>query len=304
MGTPEFAVPVLAALVDSGYDVAGAYTRPDKPAGRGRRVAPPPVKLYADHNGMPVFQPSSLKPARVNEELASLSPEVIVVAAYGRFLPRSVLELPPLGCLNVHPSLLPKHRGPSPVASAVLNGDPVTGVTIMKIDEGTDSGPIIARQETAVGPREDAEELTKRLFQMGAGLLVEVLPAWGRGEIRAEPQDESQATTTRLLSREDGRIDWQVGAAHIARQVLAYAPWPGSFTYWGGKLLKVLEADAVDSPCPLPGQVTSLPDGGLGIGAGEGVLVVHRLQLAGKRAMDAREFVQGHGGFVGSFLGE
>ena len=307
MGTPELAVPVLSALLDAGNDIVSVYTRPDKRTGRGKRLALTPVKRYAQGRGLPVCQPASLRPPQVQGELASYSPDVIAVAAYGLFLPPATLQMPRLGCLNVHPSLLPRYRGPSPVASAILSGDSVTGATIMKIDEGMDAGPILARRETTIGPQEDAEELTMRLFQLGASLLVEVLPAWAQGQIQACPQDDSQATTTRRLSKEDGEIDWGLDAAHIARRVRAYHPWPGSFTRWGGKLLKVVEAAAVGPPDTAtsspPGQVVSLSDGGLGIATGEGVLAVRRLQMEGRRAVEAGEFLRGYPAFVGSALG-
>ena len=305
MGTPAFAVPVLGGLLDAGHEAVAVYTQPDKPAGRGRRPAQPPVKEYALARGLPVLQPSSLRSQGVQDQLESLAPDVVVVAAYGRFLPPPVLDLPPLGCLNVHPSLLPKYRGPSPVSSAILNGEAVTGVTIIRLDEGMDSGPIVAQTEEPIGVRETAEELTARLFLLGASLLVEVLPRWARADIQARPQDDSQATVTKLLSREDGEIDWGLGAGQIARQVLAYHPWPGTFTRWSGKTLKIMEASMVvlegEAPSP-PGLVVSLADGGLGVATGDGVLAVERLQLQGRQVVSARDFVRGHPEVSGSVL--
>ena len=306
MGTPEIAVPVLEALLDAGHEVLGIYTRPDRPAGRGRRRTASPVKEHALERGLPVFQPASLRTDAAQRELAALSPDVIVVAAYGLFLPSAVLSLPPHGCLNVHPSLLPRYRGPSPVAAAILGGDAATGVTLIRLDEGMDSGPIVARRETSIGPDENAEELTSRLFRLGADVLVEVLPDWAAGRVQAVPQDESLATTTRLLSREDGEIDWDLGADRIARQVRAYQPWPGAYTRWQGKLLKIIEAsvsDAARTAPARPGEVVSLPAGGLGIVASEGVLEVRRIQMEGRRAVDASEFVRGYADFVGSVVG-
>lgn len=303
MGTPQFAVPVLSALLDAGHDIVAVYSQPDRPTGRGKRVAATPVKRFAEERGLRVYQPPSLRAPEVQDELASLSPDVIVVAAYGLFLPPGTLEMPPLGCLNVHPSLLPRYRGASPVASAILSGDSVTGVTVMKIGEQMDAGPVLASREAAIGPEENAEELTVRLFETGASLLVEVLPEWEQGRLEARPQNESEATVTRRLSREDGEIAWGLDAAHIARQVRAYHPWPGSFTRWGDRLLKVVEASAVDSQDEAsspPGTVVSLPDGGVGIATGEGLLAVRRLQLAGRQVGEAGEFVQGHPDFVGA----
>jgi methionyl-tRNA formyltransferase len=306
MGTPELALPVLSALLDGGMEVVGVYTRPDKPAARGRRLSASPVKRMAQEVGVPLFQPPSLRPDGVQEELATLSPDVVVVAAYGLFLPARTLDLPPLGCLNVHPSLLPRHRGPSPVSRAILDGDAVTGVTIIRLDEGMDTGPIVGSRETAIGPGENAQELTARLFEMGAELLVEILPLWASGEKKARPQDDSQATVTGRLSKEDGEIDWRLDTDRIARQVRAYYPWPGTFTRWEGRLVKITEASPAVSEVaadPSPGRVVSLPGGGLGITTGSGVLEAHRVQLEGRKTAGAREFLRGFPDFVGAVLG-
>ncbi len=306
MGTPGFAVPVLAALLDAGHEVVGVYTQPDRPVGRRGRPAPSPVKEAAAEEKLPVFQPPSLKRDAAQEELAELAPDVIVVAAYGLFLPKATLDLPPLGCLNVHPSLLPKYRGPSPVAAAILNGDVYTGVTLIRLDEGMDSGLIIAQRQTAIDAEEDGGGLTARLFEMGAELMVETLPEWAAGRIAAVHQDDAAATTTSLLKREDGEIDWGHDAARITRQVRAYQPWPGAFTRWRGKLLKVLEAAeaAGGTAEAAAGQAIALPDGSLGITAGRGVLEVRRVQLEGSRASDSAEFLRGHGDIVGEVLGK
>ena len=313
MGTPAFALPVLSALLEvEAYDVVGVYSQPDRQSGRGKRVVFSEVKKYAIEQGLGVFQPASLRcDEKAQDELASLSPNLIVVAAYGLFLPADTLGLPRLGCLNVHPSLLPRYRGPSPVAAAILNGDAFTGVTVMLIDEGMDSGPIVVQRETPIWPEETADHLATRLFRMGSGLLVENLPQWERGEVQARPQDNTQASVTHRLNKDDGEIDWSRPAAYIARQVRAYHPWPGSFTYWRGRLLKIIQASAsgsgVGAPVT-PGQVELLgvghAGGGVGIGTGEGVLEVQRLQLEGRRAVAAQEFGSGHRDFLGSTVGE
>ena len=306
MGTPAVAVPVLSAVLDAGYSVVGVYTQPDRPTGRGRRIASSEVKRFAVGRGLRVFQPTSLRRDESGrQELASLRPDVVVVAAYGLFLPSNMLNLPRLGGLNVHPSLLPLYRGPSPVASAILNGDSVTGVTVMQIDEGMDSGPILLQREAPIGPDETAGELTMRLFQIGAHLLVDVLPKWERGETRARPQNQSKATVSKRLTKEDGEIDWKRPAAHIARQVRAYHPWPGSFTHWRGRQLKVIEASVVESDVGLsgyPGQALSLPHG-VGVVSGEGVLELGKLQLESKRPVSGQQFAQGYRDFVGSKVG-
>ncbi len=308
MGTPEFAVPVLGALVDAGHDVAAVYTRPDRRAGRGKRLAAPPVKRAALELGLSVRQPASLRrDEEAQREIRSLGADTIVVAAYGLFLPPDTLNAPRLGCVNIHPSLLPRYRGPSPVVTALLNGDETTGVTLMVPDEGMDTGPMLAVRETAIGPDEEAQTLTVRLFQMGAALLVETLPAWERGEVRPVPQDDTLASVTSLVQREDGRIDWGLPAVRLERMTRAYSPWPSAFTTWRGSTLKVVSARArkgePDDAAP-PGQVVALADGGIGVRTGDGVLGLRRVQLAGRAESDARDFTRGYRDFLGSHLGQ
>ena len=302
MGTPDFAVPALSRLVETGHDIAAVYSQPDRPSGRGRKLVPTPTKRFADERGIEVRQPKSLRSKDECAALASLSPEVVVVAVYGLFLPPEALEIPPLGCLNIHPSLLPHYRGPSPVVSAILNGDDETGVTIMKLDEGMDSGPILAQERVSIDEEETGPVLTRRLFDLGADLLVDTLPRWASGDIQATPQDESGATITVLVKKEDGEIDWTDDAERIARMVRAYEPWPGTFTYWDGKLLKILGATSMAGDAQ-PGQVVGLDDGAIGIGTGDGLLVVDRLQNEGRRPSDAGDFVRGYPDFLGAELG-
>jgi methionyl-tRNA formyltransferase len=305
MGTPEIALPILEALIAEGYDMVGVYTRTGRRAGRGRKLAASPVKTLALEHGIPVFQPASLRRDEgARAEFANLKPDVIVVAAYGLFLPTDILELPPLGCLNIHPSLLPRHRGPSPVASAILNGDSETGVSLMKLDEGMDSGPILAQKSTPIGVNENTEELTERLFAIGAQLLIDTLPDWSMGTINAKPQDDSKATTTSLLERADGEIDWSRPADEIVRKVRAFQPWPGTSTSWNGKTLKIIEAESTGFSVSdkSPGDVVKSNDPSPAIVTGDGVLKIVRLQLEGKRAVIASEFVQGYQEFIGSNL--
>ena len=304
MGTPDFAVPALDALTGAGHDIVGVYTQPDRRSGRGRRIAEPPVKQAATRRGLPVFQPASLRrDEEARREIASLEPDLIVVAAYGLFLPAETLAAPPLGALNVHPSLLPKHRGPSPVATAILEGDTVTGVTVMQLDEGMDSGPTVAQRETEIRADETAEALTSRLFRMGAELLADTIPLWQAGENSPRRQRESKATITRLLKREDGEIDWTGPAGYIARQVRAYYPWPGSFTHWNGRQLKVHEASAVAmNGTGESGTVIEIPQGGAVV-AGEGALLLLRVQMEGRQATGITDFARGYREFVGSRLG-
>ena len=302
MGTPDFAVPVLCQLIEAGHEIAAVYSQPDRPAGRGRKLVPTPTKWFSEERGLEVRQPSSLRSEAECARLESLSPEVVVVAAYGLFLPPEALEIPPLGCLNIHPSQLPRYRGPSPVVSAILNGDDETGVTIMKLDEGMDSGPLLAQKQVPIDERDTGPDLTRRLFDLGASLLAKTLPGWASGSIEASPQDESQATFTTLVKKEDGEIDWTDNAERIARMVRAYEPWPGTFTYWDGKLLKILDATSTAGSAS-PGQLVGLRDGGIGIGTGDGLLAVDKLQIEGRRPSVVQDFVRGYPAFVGSALG-
>ncbi len=304
MGTPAFAVPALDTLLDANCDIVGVYTQPDRRSGRGRRLTAPPVKQAAIERGLPVFQPPSLRrDEEARRHIASLAPDLIVVVAYGLFLPSDTLGVPPLGALNIHPSLLPRHRGPSPVATSILEGDASTGVTVMQLDEGMDSGPIIAQRRTRIGAEETAEDLTVRLFNMGAELLAETIYPWRDGAIVPAPQSEADSTITRLLKREDGAIDWAQSAERIERQIRAYHPWPGSFTHWQGRQLKVHKASALDSTeSESPGTVAQLPQG-IAVAAGEGALLLRRVQIEGRQATGISDFVRGYRDFVGSLLG-
>ncbi|MDA0768662.1 MAG: methionyl-tRNA formyltransferase [Chloroflexi bacterium] len=304
MGTPEIAVPVLTALVDKGHELVGVYSQPDRQSGRGKRVHPTPVKEAALELGLPMFQPASLRrDEAAQEELASLKADLIVVAAYGLFLPVETFSLPRLKTLNVHPSLLPKYRGPSPVSTAILNGDIETGVTLIQLDEGMDSGPIVAQRTTLIKPGETCDVLTERLFRMGGDLLVEVLPAWANGKIQPKPQDETQVTVTSRLSREDGLVDWSDSAEYIARRIRAYCPWPGTHTIWQGKTVKIIEAiESSEVASASAGAVVAL-DGGVGVTTGSGVLELRSLQMEGRRPATALDFAQGYKDFIGSQLG-
>ena len=305
MGSPEFAVPSLLKLVDSGCEVAAVYTQPDRPAGRGRALVPPPVKVAALELGLKVEQPESLKSEPVIAGLARYKPEAIIVCAYGQILPKAVLEIPPLKCINVHFSLLPRHRGASPVVSTLLAGDEFAGVTIMIVEPKLDTGPMLARAAITILPRDNAGTLTEKLGVVGAELLLEALTAWRRGEIEPMVQDESKSTYFSQMQKEAGEIDWALPALTIWRHVRAYNPWPGCYTTWGGKQLKIVEAEALpDKETPGPGKIIEMPGrkDAAGIGTGKGVLAVERLQLQGKRAVTAAEFLRGQRGFIGQNL--
>jgi len=303
MGSPRFAVPSLEYLVAGGYELAAVYTQPDRTGGRGRSLAASPVKQAAEALGLTVVQPQSLKAPEAFKQLAGFKPDVIVVAAFGQLLPKAVLELPRLGCLNVHPSLLPKFRGASPVAAAILAGDGFAGVSIILLDEGMDSGPILARAQIPVADSDTTASLGEKLSVVGAGLLGEALVGWTRGELTPQPQDEAKATYCQSITKDEGEIDWKLSAVEIWRRVRAFYPWPGSYTNWRGKTLKVIEALPSTAGTPAKaGEVVVLDSGGFGVGSGDGVLNILRVQLEGKQALSADEFLRGQRDFVGAVL--
>ncbi len=308
MGTPASAVPVLRRLhAMPDVELVAAVTPPDRPRGRGRQPESPPVKVAACQLDIPALQFPNLRGDTVQSQLAELVPDVIVVAAFGIFLPKAVLELPPHGCLNIHPSLLPRHRGPSPVATAILEGDRVTGVSLMLLDEGMDTGPVVARTEVSLDDAETAGELTDMLFDLGGLLLETHLGKWISGGLKAEPQDDHLATVTRKLERANGLIDWNLPAEQLARRCRAFDPWPGLYTVWQGKTLKVLEASPVADFKPTdasPGRVIASPSPeGLSIITGDGLLSLQRVQLEGRRPATADEFLRGYPEIMGATLG-
>ncbi len=308
MGTPEFGIPSLEHLLLNQHEVVVVYTPPDKPAGRGRPLVSSPVKKAAVSRNLPVMQPDSLKPAGVLAELAGFRPDVIVVAAFGQILPPAVLSLPRFGCLNIHPSLLPKYRGASPVAAAILSGDEFTGVSVMLMDRGLDTGPVFSRAQISISASDTTGILTTKLSMTGARLLQEVLVYWPRGELTPQPQIEAEATYSSPLTKGEGKIDWHQAALEIWRRVRAFQPWPGCYTRWRGRQLKIIEA------VPLPGDegievgrvVVVPPELGekaaFGVGTGDGLLGVLAVQPEGKRAMSAAEFLRGQRQVIGGIL--
>ncbi|MBC7224705.1 MAG: methionyl-tRNA formyltransferase, partial [Anaerolineae bacterium] len=287
------------------HEVLAVVTQPDRPAGRGRVLTPPPVKEVASSQGVPVFQPHALRGNEaLLERLRGLAPQVVVVAAFGMLLPPVFLALPPKGCLNVHASLLPRHRGAAPVAGAILAGDRETGVTIMLMDEGLDTGPILSQVRCPIAEEDTTGSLTARLAELGRDLLLETLPRWVAGEITPRPQDEARATYAPALRKADAEMDWSKPAALLAREVRAFNPWPGSYTFWQGRRIKVLRARAVEGAGEgdTPGKVIwvgSLP----GVCTGDGVLLLEEVQPAGKPPMSGAAFCRGQRGLVGSVLG-
>jgi methionyl-tRNA formyltransferase len=308
MGTPQFAVPSLNALSEGPYMIT-VVTQPDRPAGRGSKVTPPPVKVAAEELGYPVLQPPSLRDPEFRTRLADLRPEVTVLVAYGEYVPPSLLDLPRRGSINLHPSLLPRWRGSTPVQSAILAGDEATGVSIILMDRGLDTGPVLAQRSVRIEPEETQPQLSARLASAGAELLAETLPLWLRGEIEPSPQGDAGATLTRTLSKEDGLIDWGLPAGELARRVRALQPWPGTYTYWQGRLLKILRARVADVPpgtdrlAPGTVAVHSGPTGkALLVWTGEGALEVLEAQMEGRPAIEARALLSGYPQIDGSVL--
>ncbi len=302
MGSPEFAVPSLEALVGA-QQVVGVVTQPDRPAGRGARLTPPAVKVAALALGLPVLQPERVGAPEALAQLTAWAPEVIVVAAFGQLLPPALLVLPACGCVNVHASLLPRWRGAAPIAAAILAGDTLTGVSLMRMDEGLDTGPLIAQCEEPIRPDDTTGSLTARLARLGADLLLETLPGYLGGERIPRPQPEAGVTFCRPLRKADGRLDWSRSAVELERRVRAMNPWPGAFTIWAGQPLKVLRAAPLlegDESGPV-GRVVPL-QGGAAVVTGGGLLQLLEVQRAGKSALPIEAFLRGQPQFVGAIL--
>jgi methionyl-tRNA formyltransferase len=302
MGTPEFAVPSLRALAGVGQ-VVGVVTQPDRPAGRGQKLSAPPVKQFALAAGLPVIQPLRLREPAAVAQLAAWRPDLIVVAAFGQILKPAVLGLPRHGCLNVHASLLPRWRGAAPIAAALLAGDSETGVTLMQMDPGLDTGPMLARRSEAIRPDDTTPALTARLAELGAALLADCLPAYLRGELRPEPQDPAKATYAPQLRKDDGRLDFTLPAPDLARRVRALLPWPATFALWQGQPFKILRAAPLEAGAGNAGPGTIfLTDQGPAVACGQGALLLHEVQPAGRAPMPAADFARGARPFVGSRL--
>jgi methionyl-tRNA formyltransferase len=294
MGSPEFALPTLKKLAEH-YSVVGVVTQPDRPAGRGREMKPPPVKLLAKSLGLPVIQPLRLRAPEALEQLRAWAPDLIVVAAFGQILRQEVLDLPPHGCLNVHASLLPRWRGAAPINAAILHGDEQTGVTIMRMDAGLDTGPILSQRAIPIEPEDTAATLGEKLARLGADLLIEILPSYLEGELLPQPQDETSATYAPMLKKENGWLDFRRPAEMLARQVRAYHPWPGTFyDGWPGGHLKVLRAHSIPEAALQPKSGERAIYHGLpAVRASDGWLVLEEVQPAGKKAMSGKTFLLG-----------
>lgn len=294
LGTPEFAVPSLQAIVNSGHEVVLVVTQPDKPAGRGLKLTPPPVKIAAQKLGLTVFQPEKLNDPESLKVIAEAHPDVLVVVAYGRILKEQCLAIPPKGCINVHPSLLPKYRGPAPIQHAILNGDEVTGITTMFMDVGMDTGDIILQREVPISPDDTAGTLSKKLSIVGAEVLVETLKLLERGDAPRIPQDQSQATYAPILPPEVAHLDFSQPAKRLRNLIRALNPEPGAFAFFRGKRVKFWMAQVSDEQANLPpGTVVAVDKKSLCIATGEGLLFPTELQTEGKKVLHVEEWLKG-----------
>lgn len=296
MGTPDFAVPSLQALLDAGHRVVGVFTQPDKPKNRGMKLQPPPVKVTAQAHDIPVFQPTKLRDGSALALIQSLAPDLIVVAAYGRILPQEILDYPRLGCVNVHSSLLPKYRGSAPIHWAILNGDKETGVTIMRMVQALDAGDIIAQTATPIDPDETVGQLHDRLADLGASLLVETVPKLENGTASFTPQDEAQVTLAPMLSRALSAMDFTRPARALHDQVRGLTPWPSAVTELGGVRCKIFSTTVLDKTTDQPpGTVLTADKTGLTLACGNGtVLQINELQADGGKRLKAAEYLRGH----------
>ncbi|OOC60661.1 methionyl-tRNA formyltransferase [Paenibacillus ihbetae] len=298
MGTPAFAVPSLEMLIEEGYNVVAVVTQPDRPQGRKKVLTPTPVKEAALRHGIPVLQPQRLRNPEAVAELAEYKPDLIVTAAYGQILPKSVLDMPPLGCLNVHGSLLPAYRGGAPIQRSIINGEKVTGITLMYMAEGLDTGDMIAKVEVPIEDDDTAGTMFDKLSLAGARLLKEQLPVLVQGKVAAEPQDESEATYAPNLTREDEKIDWTKTSRQIYDQIRGLVPYSGGFTLWDGDVFKVWacakpEKSDQGKGDAEPGTVLEVGESGIVVKTGDGVLTLLTVQPSGKKAMDAAQFSRG-----------
>jgi methionyl-tRNA formyltransferase len=300
MGTPDFSLPTLQALIDH-HEVIGVVTQPDRPVGRSQTIQQSPVKKLALSQGIPVFQPEKIRRPEAIEELKRWSPDVYIVAAFGQILPQAVLDLPPHGSINVHASLLPRWRGAAPIQAAIRAGDAQSGITIMKMDAGLDTGPILSQRAVLLASDETGQSLHDKLSILGAQLLIETLPCYLSGEIQPQPQNNTLATLAPQIKKEQGQIDWTQSADSIERLVRAFTPWPGTYTSWNGRQLKIHSGEVASGKADP--AIVARHDGQVAIGTGDGLFLPKQVQLEGKKTVAIDDFVRGHGDFVGAQLG-
>jgi methionyl-tRNA formyltransferase len=292
MGTPEFALATLEGLLDFGLNLVGVYTQPDRPSGRGKKLTPPPVKVLAESRGLAVYQPLKLREPEVVSELQALAPDLIVVVAYGQILPKSVLAIPQYGCINVHASLLPAYRGAAPINKAIIDGRTETGITTMLMDVSLDTGDMLVKKVTAIGPYETAGQLHDRLALLGREAMEETLRQVCVGNLRPKKQDDALSCYAPMLKKEDGRIDWHRSALAIHNQVRGLDPWPGAYTHLDDEILKI--ADTVpEEGDGASGTVVSAGPEGVRVACAKGILKIGALQLPGKKRLPAGEFLRG-----------
>ncbi|NOR51621.1 MAG: methionyl-tRNA formyltransferase [Gammaproteobacteria bacterium] len=299
-GTPDFAAVALRLLFEKGFNVVGVYTQPDRPAGRGRKLTASPVKALALEHGIPVFQPESFKEEGAVAELNELKPDLMIVAAYGLLLPPAVLKIPTHGCINIHASLLPRWRGAAPIQRAIIAGDEQTGITIMQMDEGLDTGAMILKRAISIRDGESGGELHDRLAEMGGEAMVEAIEMLQSGELVAEEQDDALACYAAKLKKDEAKIDWSRSAEQIARQVAAFNPWPVAQSLWGDKVLRIWQAQVINEPggnasgCKAAGEVVGVTKAGIDVTCGDGVLRITELQMPGKKRVDAASFINAY----------
>lgn len=298
MGTPQFAVQPLRALSKAGHEIAGVVTRVDKPAGRGRTLAAPPVKIAAQGLGLAVFQPRRVREPEFIDTLRKINPEGIVVAAYGQILPKEILSLPKFGCINIHASLLPAYRGAAPINWAIIRGERETGNTIMQMDEGMDTGAILLQESIPISTEDTAGTLAEKLSALGAKLITQALPLIESGALKPVMQEDSKATLAPLLTKGDGLIDWNLTAAEIHNRIRGLSPWPGAFTFLDGKMVKIIASEAAPGSGEA-GRLYEKDKNTLEAGAGSGLLRILSIQPEGKKPMTAGEFLRGHRGVAG-----
>ncbi|MGZ6236857.1 MAG: methionyl-tRNA formyltransferase [Syntrophales bacterium] len=304
MGTPEFAVPSLDILIRNDYPIATVVTQPDRPKGRGRIPAPPPIKVAAEKYGLPVVQPERLKTTEFTDYFSGVHPDLAVVAAFGQILPREILDIPEMGCINVHPSLLPKYRGAAPINWALIRGEEKTGVTIMLMDEGMDTGDILMQEETAIEPMETFGNLNDRLAVMGAKLLLATIEMVASGNSACRPQDASLATYAPRLTKEDGLIRWDADLRQTVNLIRGLSPTPCAYTSYKGKMLKIFSAVGEKIPPPeSPGRIGTVNDKGLPVTARNGYVYLQEVQLENKKRMSIRDFLRGCRMAPGDILG-
>ena len=306
MGTPDFAVPTLQKMVDMGIEITAVVTQPDKAKGRGKKVIYSPVKECALAHDLPVYQPVRIKKdPEFIQTLRDMAPDVIVVVAFGQILSKEVLDIPRLGCVNVHASLLPKYRGAAPINWAIINGEKETGVTIMQMNEGVDTGDMLTRVVVPIAPKETAETLFDKLAKAGAELIVETLPRLEAGEIIPVPQDESQASHVKMMGKSLGRIDWNKDAVTIERLVRGLNSWPSAYTYFQEKSVKIWDCDVVENDTTeAPGTIIAVAKDSFDVATGKGTLRIRELQLEGKKRMDTRTFLLGNQWKAGMKFGQ